>query len=93
LLISNPSLIEFLKVFGHTIYNFLYSYIHVILNYALINVSNDRLDNAELLEELSASVQYFLGKDILLSIDPEVREALLSRVKNLGKIAKSTLLI
>lgn len=55
---------------------------------AIVNVSDDGLDDLELLEEFAAGVEHILREDVLLAVDPEVREALLRRVKYLGQVAQ-----
>lgn len=78
---------------GQIINDLLHRHIDVILNDALIDVSHNGLNDAELLEEFSTRIQNFLREDIFLSIYPEVGETFLSRIKDLGKIAQSTLFV
>ena len=49
---------------------------------ALIQVPDDVLDHSKLLEELSPCVKNFMREDVLLSIDPQIRESFLGRVQN-----------
>lgn len=71
----------------------LHSNVDRILNDPLVEVSNDALDDAELLEKLAASVEYLVGEDVLLAVDPEIGEAFLGGVEDLGQIAEAALLV
>ena len=48
---------------------------------ALVEVPNDVLDHSELLKQLAAGVEDLVGKDVLLTVDPQVGESFLSRVE------------
>lgn len=50
------------------------------INDTLVQVSNCILNYFELLKQFAACIEHFMTKHILLAIDPEVREALLSRI-------------
>ena len=49
-----------------------------VFNDAFVKVPDDVLDHSELLEELSPRVQDLVRKDVLLTIDPQIRESFLS---------------
>ena len=59
-----------------------------LIHDTIIDVSDDGLDDLELLEEFAAGVQNVLREDVLFAVDPEVREALLRRVKYLRQVAQ-----
>lgn len=59
-----------------------------LIHDTVIDVSDDGLDDLELLEEFAAGVQNVLREDVLFAVDPEVREALLRRVKYLRQVAQ-----
>ena len=63
---------------SHVINDFLNGYVDIIFNYSLIDVSNDTLNDAELLEQLTTGIEHFLGENVLLSIYPQIGEAFLS---------------
>jgi hypothetical protein len=44
-------------------------------------------------EQLATSLEHLVTEDVLLPVDPQIREALLSRVQYLGQVAQSTLLV
>ena len=45
---------------GHVIHNLLNGYVDIIFNYPLVYISNDALNDAELLEQLATGVEHFL---------------------------------
>lgn len=59
-----------------------------LIHDTVIDVSDDGLDDLELLEEFATGVQNVLREDVLFAVDPEVREALLRRVKYLRQVAQ-----
>ena len=67
--------------------------IHCVFYNSLIEVPDYVLYYAELLEELAACIEHFMGEDIFLSIDPQVRESFLCRVEDLCKVAQTSLFI
>ena len=74
-------------MFSHIFNDVLHSDVDSVFDNALVQVSDDVLDHSELLEELSPCIKDLVRKDVLLTIDPEVRESFLSWVKNLCQIA------
>jgi hypothetical protein len=62
----------------------LYSNVGSVLNYPFVKAPDDVLNQTKLLKELCACLENFLTENILLSVHPEVWEALLGRVQNLG---------
>ena len=60
---------------------------------ALIQVPDDVLDHSELLEEFSPRVKNFMREDVLLSIDPQIRESFLGRVQNFRQITQTSFLV
>ena len=93
MLVGNPSLVKVVQVLAHVLNDVLHCDVHSVLNYALVQVANDALDYAELLEKFAASIKDFVREDVLLAIDPKIREALLGRVENLGEVAETALLV
>ena len=67
--------------------------VHRVFYNSLIQVPNDVLYYTELLEELTASVKHFMGKDIFFAIDPQVRKTFLCRVQDLSQVAQTTFLV
>jgi hypothetical protein len=80
-------------MFCHVIYNLLHRHVHIVLNDSLINVSNHTLNYSELLEKFSAGIEYLLREYVLFTIDPEVGEALLGRIKYFSEIAQGALFV
>ena len=78
---------------GHVIDNLLNGYVDIIFNYPLVYVSNDALNDAELLEQLATGVEHFLWDYVLLTVHPQVGEALLSGVQDFSEVAQRTLLV
>lgn len=78
---------------SHVINDFLNGYVDIIFNYSLIDVSNDTLNDAELLEQLTTGIEHFLGENVLLSIYPQIGEAFLSRIQDFSEIAQCTLFV
>ena len=78
-------MVKVLKVLAHFVEHILNRDID-LLHYSFIDVSYYLLNNFELLEKFSASFQDILGENVLLSVDPEVRESFLGGIKNLGKV-------
>ena len=72
----------------HVLYDALNGDIDRVLNYAFIQVSNYVLNDTELLEKFASRIQHFVREHILLTIHPQVGEAFLCRVKNLGQVAQ-----
>ena len=93
LLVVDPSLIEVVQVLRHIFDHVLHRDIGCVLNDALVQVSNDVLNNAELLEELAARVQHLVREHILLSVDPQVGKAFLGGVEDLCQVAQTSLLV
>ena len=93
LLVVDPGLIEIVQVLGHILDHVLHRDVCGVLNYALIQVTNDVLNDAELLEELAPGVQHLVRENILLSVDPQVGEAFLGRVEDLCQVAKTAFLV
>ena len=60
---------------------------------ALVQIANDVLNDAELLEQFSAGIENFMREDVLLSINPQIGEAFLCGVKNLREIAKTSFFV
>ena len=65
-------------MFSHIFNDVLHSDVDSVFDNALVQVSDDVLDHSELLEELSSCIKDLVRKDVLLTIDPEVRESFLS---------------
>ena len=65
---------------AHIFNNVLHCDINRIFYYALVKVANDVLYDAKLSKKLSTGVKNFMRKDILLPVDPQVRESFLRRV-------------
>jgi len=61
----------------HIFYYVLNCDVHGILNYALVQVANDVLDDSELLEKFAACVKNFMREHIFFTIDPQVGESFL----------------
>lgn len=78
---------------GHIINNLLNGYVDIIFNYPLIYVSNDALYDAELLEQLAPGIEHFLREYVLLSVHPQIGEALLSGIQDFSEVAQRTLFI
>lgn len=93
LLVCDPSLVEFLEMFGHIIDYLLNSYIYIVFYDAFVDVANNRLDYTELLEKFSSCVEHLLTEYILLAIHPQIGETFLSGVENLSKVAEGTLFV
>lgn len=87
LLVSDPGVVEVLQVLAHLVEHVLHGDVH-LLHDPLIDVSYYLLNNFELLEQFTTSLQHVLGEDILLTINPKVREALLRRVQYLCQVAE-----
>jgi len=71
-------------VLGHLLHHVKNSDVHGIFDDALIEATNYVLDHSELLEQFSASIKNFMTEDILLAVDPQVRESFLGGVQNLS---------
>lgn len=78
---------------GHVVDDLLDGDVDRVLDDSFIDVSDDALDHAELLEQLAPCVQHFLGEDVLLAVDPEVGEAFLGRVQDLREVAEAAFLV
>lgn len=74
----------------HHIHN---RYVIRVFNYALIQGSDHILHHPKLVEQFATSLEHLMTEDVLLPVDPQVGEALLSRVQYLGQVAQSTLLV
>jgi hypothetical protein len=79
--------VKLLQVLSHLIKNILNCDVD-LFHYSFVDISNDLLDNFELLEQLAPGLQDILREHILLAIHPKVRESFLRGVKNLREIAK-----
>ena len=77
-------MIEFFKMLGHVVNDFLNRYVDIVFYDTLVNIPNDALNDAELLKQLATRIQNLLREHVLLTVDPEIRESLLSRVENFG---------
>lgn len=62
----------------HILNDALHRDIDGVFDYAFIQVTDNVLDDAELLEQFAPRVEHFVGENILLAIDPKVRETFLS---------------
>jgi len=78
---------------GHVVNDFLNRYVDIVFYDALVNIPNDALDDAELLKQLATSVQNLLREHVLFTVDPEVRESLLSGVEDFSEVAQCTLFV
>lgn len=92
LLVSDPRVVEVLKVLAHLIEHVLYCNVHLFHD-PLVDVPNDLLNDLELLEKFAASLQDILRENVFFAIHPQVRESFLSRVQYLGQVAQGALLI
>ena len=68
-------------------------YVVRVLNNSLVQGSDHILHHPKLVKQLATSLQHLVTKDVLLTIDPQVGESLLSRVQYFGQVAQSTLLV
>ena len=82
--ITDPGVVEVLKVLGHLFHHVKNGDVHSIFDDALVETADDVLDHSELLKQLSASVKNLMTEDVLLTVDPQVRESFLGGVQNLG---------
>ena len=80
-------------MFCHIVSYFLDCHIGGVFYDALIYVSYNSLDHAELLKKLATRIQDFLRKDVLFTVYPEIRKTFLGGVKDLGQITKTALLV
>jgi hypothetical protein len=71
-------------MFCHVINDLLDSDGCSVLNYTLVDGSDDTLDKTELLEEFTTCFEDFLREDIFLTVDPEIGETFLCRVEYLS---------
>ena len=78
---------------SHVINDLLNGYVDIIFNYSLVYVSNDALNDSELLEQLATGIQHFLREDVLLTVHPQIGEALLSGVQDFSEVAQRSLLV
>jgi hypothetical protein len=69
---------------GHVVNDFLNRYVDIVFYDALVNIPNDALNDAELLKQLAARIQNLLREHVLLTVDPKIRESLLSGVEDFG---------
>lgn len=76
--------------FFHYVHN---SQLVIILNYAFVECTNHILDNSELVEKFTASIQHLMWEHILLSVYPEVWEPFLCRVEDFCKVAQCTFFV
>ena len=93
LLVGHPGLVELLQVLRHVLHDLLHRHVHRVLDDALVDVSNDRLDHPKLLEQLPPRVQNLLREHVLFSVHPQVGESFLRRVKDFGQVAETAFLI
>ena len=63
---------------SHVLDDILHGNVNGVFNNAFVKVPDDVLDHSELLEELSPCVKDLVRKDVLLTIDPQIRESFLS---------------
>jgi len=70
-------LVEVVQMFAHILDDVLHGDIDRVFNDALVEVSDDVLNDAELLKEFAAGIQDLMGEDVLLAVDPQVGEAFL----------------
>ena len=85
-------MIEVLQVLPHLIEHILHRDVH-LLHDPLVDVSYYLLNDFKLLEQFTTGLQHILGKDVLLAVDPEVRESFLGGVEDLRQVAKGALLV
>ena len=85
-------MVKVLQVLAHLIQYVLHRDIDLFHD-PLIDISYYLLNHFELLEQLATGFQNILGKDVFFTIDPQIWETFLCRVKDLGKVAEGALLI
>jgi hypothetical protein len=62
---------------GHVFHHVLDGNVDRVFNNSFVQIANDILDHSELLKQLPACLKDFMGKDILFTVNPEIREAFL----------------
>ena len=85
-------MVKILEVLTHLIKDILDRNVD-FLHDSLINISNDLLNDFELLEQFPAGFEDILRENVLFTIDPQVREAFLGRVKDFCQVAERALLV
>ena len=78
---------------SHIINDFLNGNVDIVFDDSLVYISNHALNDSELLEQFAARIQDLLGENVLLTVDPEVGEPLLSGVEDLSEVAQRALLV
>ena len=63
---------------SHVLDDVLHCDVDGVFNDAFVQIPDDVLDHSELLEELSPCIKNLVREDILLTIDPQIRESFLS---------------
>ena len=63
---------------SHVLDDVLHCDVDGVFNDAFVQIPDDVLDHSELLEELSPCIENLVREDILLTIDPQIRESFLS---------------
>lgn len=71
-------MVEIVQVLSHIFNDVLNSDVDRVFDDAFVKVPNDVLYHSELLKELSPCVKDLVREDILLTIDPQIRESFLS---------------
>lgn len=64
-----------------------------VFNNAFIQRTNHILNDPKLVEQLPASVEHLMTEDVFFTIDPQVGETFLGRIKNFCEVAKGTLFV
>ena len=85
-------MVEFLQIPPHVFEHILNCDVH-LLHDSLINVSYYLLDHFELLEQFATGFEHILGKDVFLTVHPEVGESFLGGVKNFSEVAKASFFV
>ncbi len=80
LFIGHPGLVEFFKLLCHVIDDLLNRNVDIVLYDSLVDVSNNALNDSELLKKLAACIQNLLRKNVFLPVDPQIGEPLLRRI-------------
>mgnify|MGYP003351287993 CR=1 FL=1 len=82
LLVGHPGLIKLLQVFRHVLHDVLHRDVHCVFYDALVLRADDVLNQLELFEKFATVVKHLVRKYVLLTVDPEVREAFLCGVED-----------
>ena len=67
-------------MFGHVLHDVLDGNVDGILDNPLVQVADNVLDHAELLEQFASGLEDFVREDVLFAVYPEVWESFLGRV-------------